>query len=369
METDLIGISANIEKVRGQISRVARTGLNTIVWGETGVGKELVVKMLLEQSPRFGKAFVKVNCAAMPDTLLESEMFGYEQGAFTGAVRKMRGKFEQANGGTLFLDEIGDMPFALQAKLLHALQDGEFTPLGSENTFHSNVWIIAATNHDLKQDLRNEKFRADLYYRINEASIFIEPLRKRPEDIALLIKYYGERYAREFSNKQPGTISNEMVDRLCRYRWPGNVRELQNVLRRIILLNEGQEVLESIIAGNGGRHPGGPQAAPIDPTPHWVNFLGLNGEEPKLKSLSLKEIGKRTSDFIEKQVISYVLDRTGWNRSRANKILGISYKTLLAKIQDLELKPNHVLNDHPVSDLFPPEQTDSVWSADSAIHR
>ena len=348
METDLIGISANIEKIRGQIKQIAQTGLNTIVCGETGVGKELVVKMLLEQSPRFGKAFVKVNCAAMPDTLLESEMFGYEQGAFTGAVRKMRGKFEQANGGTLFLDEIGDMPFALQAKLLHALQDGEFTPLGSENTFRSNVWIIAATNHDLKQDLKDEKFRADLYYRIHEASIFIEPLRNRPEDIALLIKYYGERYAREFSNKQPGTITNEIIDRLCRYRWPGNVRELQNVLRRIILLNEGHEVLESMISGNGDRHPGGPEAAPINPAPHWVNFLGLNGEEPKLKSLSLKEIGKRTSDFIEKQVISYVLDRTGWNRSRANKILGISYKTLLAKIQELELKPDHTPDDHSV---------------------
>ncbi len=369
METDLIGISANIEKIRGQIAQIAQTGLNTIVCGETGVGKELVVKMLLEQSPRLGKAFVKVNCAAMPDTLLESEMFGYEQGAFTGAVRKMRGKFEQANGGTLFLDEIGDMPFALQAKLLHALQDGEFTPLGSENTFRSNVWIIAATNHDLKQDLKDEKFRADLYYRINETSIFIEPLRKRPEDIALLIKYYGERYAREFSSKQRGTISDDMIDRLCRYRWPGNVRELQNVLRRIILLNEGQEVLETMISGNGDRHPAGPEAAPINSAPHWVNFLGLNGEEPKLKSLSLKEIGKRTSDFIEKQVISYVLDRTGWNRSRANKILGISYKTLLAKIQELELKPNDVLSDHSDLNTAPPEQLNSSSSAGSEDHR
>jgi len=347
MGTDLIGISANIEKIRQQISQLAETGLNTIVCGETGVGKELVVKMLFEQSPRFGKPFVKVNCAALPDTLLESEMFGYEQGAFTGAVRKMRGKFEQANGGLLFLDEIGDMPFALQAKLLHALQDGEFTPLGSENSLRSNVWIIAATNHDLKQDLKEEKFRADLYYRINEAIIYIEPLRHRPEDIPFLIKYYGDQYARQFSKKQPCTISREIIDRLGRHNWPGNVRELQNVLRRIILLNEGEEALESMIPGNGNSHPQPQTPFRGDSPPPWINFLELNGEEPKLNSLSLKEIGKKTSDFVEKQVISYVLEKTGWNRSRANKILGISYKTLLAKIQELELKPDHLPFDDP----------------------
>jgi two-component system response regulator AtoC len=353
MKTDLIGISANIEKVRKQISQIAQTGLNTVVCGETGVGKELVVKMLFEQSPRFGKPFVKVNCAALPDTLLESEMFGYEQGAFTGAVRKMRGKFEQAHGGLLFLDEIGDMPFALQAKLLHALQDGEFTPLGSENTFKSNVWLIAATNHDLKQDLEQEKFRADLYYRINETTIDIEPLRNRPEDIPFLIKYYGEKYALQFSKKQPCAISREIIDRLCRYSWPGNVRELQNVLRRIILLNEGEEALESMITGNANSNHMAYSPLRAEPAPHWINFLELNGEEPKLKSLSLKEIGKKTSDFVEKQVISYVLDKTGWNRSRANKILGISYKTLLAKIQELELKPDQPLDDSSILSIAP----------------
>jgi two-component system, NtrC family, response regulator AtoC len=353
MGTDLIGISANIEKIKQQILQVAQTGLNTIVCGETGVGKELVVKMLFEQSPRFGKPFVKVNCAALPDTLLESEMFGYEQGAFTGAVRKMRGKFEQANGGLLFLDEIGDMPFALQAKLLHALQDGEFTPLGSENIFRSNVWIIAATNHDLQKDLREENFRADLYYRINETTIFIEPLRNRPEDIPFLIKYYADKYVMQFNKKQPGAISCEIIDRLCRYNWPGNVRELQNVLRRLILLNEDAEAFESMLGGNGNSNRNGRTPVHGEPEPHWINFLGLNGEEPKLKSLSLKEIGKKTSDFVEKQVISYVLDRTGWNRSRANKILGISYKTLLSKIQDLELKPEHPLNDPSILDPAP----------------
>jgi two-component system response regulator AtoC len=338
MKTELIGVSSNIKKIRKQISQVAASGLNTIVCGETGVGKELVVKMLFEQSSRLGQAFIKVNCAALPDTLIESEMFGYEPGAFTGAIRKMRGKFQQAHGGLLFLDEIGDMPLALQAKLLHALQDGEFTPLGSENSFKSNVWVIAATNHDLKQDLEQLKFRSDLYYRINETTIQIEPLRDRPEDIPFLIKYYGDKYAVEFDRKQPTSLRNGMIDRLCKYHWPGNVRELQNVLRRVIILKENDEVLDSMISRNSSEIA--PKASfRSEPLPDLVNFLGFGGQEPDLNSISLKKIGKRTSDFIEKQVISYVLDKTGWNRSRANKILGISYKTLLAKIHELELTP------------------------------
>ena len=343
MKTELIGVSSNIMKIKKQISQVATAGLNTVVYGETGVGKELVVQMLYEQSPRFGNAFVKVNCAALPDTLLESEMFGYEQGAFTGAIRKMRGKFEQANGGLLFLDEIGDMPHALQAKLLHALQDGEFTPLGSENSFKSNVWIIAATNHDLKQDIVEEKFRSDLYYRINETTVKIEPLRNRPEDIPYLVKYYGDKYAREFNRKKPTALGNGMIDRLCQHQWPGNVRELQNVLRRLLILNEGEEVLDSMMVNKSSAGSAGTAKTSFrsEPVPDLIKLLGLNGEEPKLDSLSLKEIGRRTSDFVEKQVISYVLDKTGWNRSRANKILGISYKTLLSKINDLELSPPH----------------------------
>jgi len=348
MKTELIGVSSNIEKVKKQISQVATAGLNTVVYGETGVGKELVVQMLFEQSPRFGNAFVKVNCAALPDTLLESEMFGYEPGAFTGAIRKMRGKFEQANGGLLFLDEIGDMPLALQAKLLHALQDGEFTPLGSENTFKSNVWIIAATNHDLKQDIEKGDFRSDLYFRINETTVKIEPLRNRPEDIPYLVKYYGDKYAREFDRKQPKALENGMIDRLCQYQWPGNVRELQNVLRRFLILNEGEEVLDSMMVN---KHPASAAKTSFrsEPVPDLINLLGLNGEEPKLDSLSLKDIGRRTSDFVEKQVISYVLDKTGWNRSRANKILGISYKTLLSKINELELSPPQQFERDPTS--------------------
>ena len=346
MKTDLIGVSSNIENLKRQICQVAAAGLNTVVCGETGVGKELVVNMLFEQSPRFGKSFVKVNCAALPDTLLESEMFGYEQGAFTGANRKMRGKFEQADGGLLFLDEIGDMTIALQSKLLHALQDGEFTPLGSENSYQSDVWMVAATNHDLKRDIMEEKFRPDLYYRISETTIHIEPLRSRPEDIPFLIKYYGDKYAAEFGRQKPAALKNGLIDRMCRYRWPGNVRELQNVIRRIILLDDDEDILGLMKADNRRRVVERPTFV-SQPVPDIIHLLGLNGEQPALESLSLKEIGKRTSDFVEKQVISYVLENTGWNRSRANKILGVSYKTLLAKIHDLELTPGNRFGEDP----------------------
>ena len=338
MGTNLIGISSNIRKVREQILRVAEAELNTVICGETGVGKELVVKMLFEKSARSGKPFVKVNCAALPDTLLESEMFGYEQGAFTGAMRKMRGKFEQAHKGLLFLDEIGDMSFPLQAKLLHALQDGEFTPLGSEKSFQSNAWIIAATNHDLMQDLKEKKFRTDLYYRISESAIQIEPLRDRPKDIPHIIEYYGDQYALQFNKKWPGAISKDTIQRLCAYSWPGNVRELQNVLRRLIILDDKAETIEAMInnpnsrnivkASNRVRYPA-----------QVLKQLGLNGEELNLKSISLKKIRKKAADAIEKQAICYVLEKTGWNRSKANKILGISYKTLLLKIQEFELTP------------------------------
>jgi two-component system response regulator AtoC len=338
MATNLIGISSNIQKVREQIQRVADTELNAVICGETGVGKELVVKMLFEKSARVGKPFVKVNCAALPDTLLESEMFGYAQGAFTGAVRKMRGKFEQAHKGLLFLDEIGDMSFPLQAKLLHALQDGEFTPLGSEKSFQSNTWVISATNHDLMQDLKEHKFRSDLYYRISESTIHIEPLRERPEDIPQLIDFYGEQYAVGFKKKWPGVISDDTIQQLCAYSWPGNVRELQNVLRRLIIIDDQIETIESMI--NNSHSANLTKASrSVCHSAHMLKQFGFNGEEPDLKSLSLKKIRKKASDAIEKQAICYVLDKTGWNRSRANKILGISYKTLLSKIQEFDLTP------------------------------
>jgi DNA-binding NtrC family response regulator len=332
METELIGISEHIESIRNLIDRIADCEANVLITGETGVGKEVVARSLYQKSKRFGKPFVKVNCAALPDTLVESEMFGYEKGAFTGAQKKMRGKFEQADSGVLFLDEIGDMPLALQSKLLHALQDGDFTPLGSEKSIITNVWVIAATNHNLEDDIKRGNFRADLYHRLNTMEIYIEPLRKRPEDIPSLIDYYYRIYASQFKEKQLRVLSKNTVDKLTANHWPGNVRELQNVLKRIFILGEKEETIDMLInTKNTQTLKNKPQ--------NLIDWQSIKYEkEPQLSSLPLKDIKTKVMDRIEKEVISYVLIKSDWNRSKAARILNISYKSMLNKIQDLNIK-------------------------------
>ena len=340
MKPVIIGVSKNIHRIKELIGQVADTGLNTVVYGETGVGKELVVQSLYQKSNRNGKPFVKVNCAALPDTLLESEMFGYEQGAFTGAERRKRGKFEQANGGLLFLDEIGDMSLSLQAKLLHVLQGGDFSPLGSEKNVKMGAWIITATNRELEDDMVNGKFREDLYYRLSTIKIHIEPLRNRPEDIPHLIDHYVKTYTAQFDGKQLVTPSRETIEKLTAYHWPGNVRELQNVLKRFMILGSSQDNLDEMLIGNGIR----PQAdgLPIS-TGQFLSSTELldfdKNDPPDLSSLSLKKIKKKAIVRVEREIISYVLKKTGWNRSKATKILDISYKTLLYKIKNLEIEP------------------------------
>ena len=311
-----------------------------MVYGETGDGKELVVQNLYQKSNRTGKPFVKVNCAALPDTLLESEMFGYEQGAFTGADRRKRGKFELANGGLLFLDEIGDMSLPLQSKLLHVLQGGDFSPLGSEKMVKMGAWVVAATNHELETDMVNGEFREDLYYRLSTIKIHIEPLRNRPDDIPYLIDHYVKTYAAQFEGKQLFTPSQKVIDKLATYHWPGNVRELQNVLKRLMLLGDGIDNLDDILMGPPARTRAGGSPAPAEQPPSPMDFLGFDiNKPPDLSSLSLKKIKKKAMDHVEKEVIAYVLEKTGWNRSKATKILNISYKTLLYKIRDLGVEP------------------------------
>lgn len=340
METDLIGISANIKRIKELIEQIADTGLNTVVYGETGVGKELVVQNLYQKSNRVGKPFVKVNCAALPDTLLESEMFGYEQGAFTGAERRKRGKFEQANGGLLFLDEIGDMSLPLQSKLLHVLQGGDYSPLGSEKTVIMGAWVVAATNHDLEKDMTEGKFREDLYYRLSTIKIHIEPLRKRQEDIPQLIDHYIKLYTEEFAGKSLSIPTPKAINKLMAYDWPGNVRELQNVLKRLMILDNVENSLDDLLnPPSGKKHVKGiSDSSGQQPSP--MDFLDFNINNPKdLSTLSLKDFKKKAMEKVEKEVIAYVLEKTYWNRSKANKILGISYKTRLSKIQEFELTP------------------------------
>jgi two-component system response regulator AtoC len=341
MKTELIGVSENIRKIKILIDRIASTGLNTIICGETGVGKELIAECLYQKSNRTGKPFIKVNCAALPDTLLESEMFGYEPGAFTGAERRKRGKFEQANGGVLFLDEIGDMSVPLQSKLLHVLQDGDFTPLGSEKAVSTDTWVIAATNHELEQDMRNGAFREDLYYRLSTIKIFIEPLRNRPEDIPHLIKHYIKEYSTMFRDKKLQLPSQSTITKMSSYYWPGNVRELQNVLKRLMILGEGEQIIDQLLITTGPRQSCNESVATSSKPSIPVGLCKVNGEKgPDLSSLSLKKIRKKTADKVEKEFISYVLEKTIWNRTKAAKILDISYKALLYKIKDLDIEPH-----------------------------
>ncbi len=339
MEHDIIGVSQNVQRIRDLIDQVADTGLNVIVSGETGVGKELVVHQLFHKSDRVAKPFVKVNCAALPDTLLESEMFGYERGAFTGAYRTRRGKFEQANGGLLFLDEIGDMSLPLQSKLLHVLQGGDFTPLGSEKLMKTDVWIIAATNRVLEQEIGKGNFRNDLYFRLSSIRIFIEPLRRRPEDIPVLIDFFLERYAAEFNGRPERGLSRSTMEKLTAYAWPGNIRELQNVLKRIILLGENEESIDSmLVAVENQRHSAHADPATMSP-PRRFPFLPRNGPGIDLTAIDLKGIRKQAANEVEKELIAHVLEKTGWNRSRASRILKVSYKTLLQKIDELAIVP------------------------------
>ena len=339
METELIGVSPNIQRVKRLIQKVADTCVNVLVCGETGVGKELVVQQLHKNSDRKSMPFIKVNCAALPDTLLESEMFGYERGAFTGAVRRQRGKFEQAKEGVLFLDEIGDMSFGLQAKLLHALQDGEFIPLGSERTVKSNSWVISATNQNLQSDIEQGIFRRDLYYRINTITINIEPLRERQEDIPPLIDYFTRKYSAQFKDKGFQTLSNKTIDRLIAYHWPGNVRELQNVIQRIIVLGENEQTLNEMIPTEKNR-PILFDNRKMNPAVNsFEYFFGQDLRQLDLSDLHFKDIQKKVSDHIEKKIISSVLEKTGWNRVKTAKLLNVSYRTVFNKMDELNIKP------------------------------
>lgn len=340
MSTEIVGVSHNIQRIKELIEQVADTGLNTLVCGETGVGKELVVQKLYERSDRMGKPFVKVNCAALPDGLLESELFGYEQGAFTGAQRRRRGKFELAHHGVLFLDEIGDMTLPLQSKVLHVLQGGHFSPLGSEKDVKSDTWVIAATNHELEGDMKQGKFRGDLFYRLSTIKIYINPLRERPEDIPHLIDYYLREYSIQFKGKEIKKPSGEVMKKLLGYSWPGNIRELQNVLKRILILGDTEDSIDELLqAAKDQGYPANHNPGNITPMVHGelINLDFENGV--KTNSLSLKKVRKKVLDHVEREVIAYVLSKTGWNRSKATKILNISYKTLLYKIKDLGINP------------------------------
>jgi DNA-binding NtrC family response regulator len=235
---DIVGKSAALRNVLNQVEVVAPTDSTVLLLGETGTGKEVIARAILNVSSRSNRPFVKLNCAAIPSGLLESELFGHEKGAFTGAVSQKIGRFELANGGTLFLDEVGDIPLELQPKLLRVLQEQEFERLGNSRTVRVDVRLIAATNRDLEQMVAEKQFREDLYFRLNVFPIRIPPLRERSEDISLLVQYYVDKYSQRM-NKQIDVVPEETMAALCRYSWPGNIRELQNLIERAVIMTPG----------------------------------------------------------------------------------------------------------------------------------
>jgi len=237
----IIGKSTSLRKVLKRVEVVAPTDSTVLIYGETGTGKELIARAIHDLSPRRAKAFVKLNCAAIPTGLLESELFGHEKGAFTGAIAQRIGRFEVANGGTIFLDEIGEIPLELQTKLLRVLQEREFERLGSSRTLQTDARLIAATNRDLEAMVSEQKFRSDLFFRINVFPLHVPPLRERPEDIPLLVRHFTQQLSRRL-RKAIDTIPSATMDALCRYHWPGNIRELQNVIERAVILSAGPEL-------------------------------------------------------------------------------------------------------------------------------
>jgi len=335
----LIGSSASIERIRELIDHTADTGLNVLITGESGVGKEVVAQNLYYKSQRKNKPFIKVNCAALPEGLLESELFGYERGAFTGAERKKRGKFELAHEGILFLDEIGDMPRLLQAKLLRVLQSGEFAPLGSEKEVIADAWVIASTNQNLGENVKKGLFREDLYYRLNIIKIYIPPLRNRPEDIPTLIDYFIEKYASQFDRNKISKPDPDAMEKLIAYNWPGNVRELQSILQSCMVIGNWKEVVDDLSIKDKPDVSSTSDQKGLDETlnvDHLLDRIKDNSQEHEL--FSLKKVKKETMNIIDKKVISHVLNQTGWNRKKASKILEISYPAILYKINDLDIK-------------------------------
>jgi two-component system response regulator AtoC len=328
LEALLLGRSDKMQAVRSLVERVADADVTVLVRGETGTGKELVARGLRWYSMRRDKPFVKVNCAALPADLLESELFGFERGAFTGAHQAKPGKFEAADEGTIFLDEIGEMSGSLQAKLLQVLQDGEFSRLGGLSEVRVDVRVVAATNCDLERAVAAGTFREDLYFRINVVEITLPPLRERKEDIPLLTEHFLRSQPTAGRRGAPTSLSASTLELFANYEWPGNVRELENIVKRVVVLGDeaaAHEVIER-------RQITAPVRSQPEPAPAPAAAADLNS-----RLTSLKDIGRTAAREAERVAILDMLERTRWNRKEAAEILGISYKALLYKIKDNRL--------------------------------
>jgi transcriptional regulator with GAF, ATPase, and Fis domain len=319
---DGIFIYANekMRQIKEIIDQVANTDVTVLIQGESGVGKEVVARSIHLNSFRREKPFVKVNCAALPQELLESELFGYEKGAFTGAYRQKPGKFELANGGTIFLDEISEMSLSLQGKLLQVLQDREFSKLGGKKDVQVDVRVLIATNKNMEEGVKNGQFREDLYYRLNVVNIMIPPLRERREEIPIFVEYFLDKFGKKYQ-KKVDPISDKMMRFFSQHYWLGNIRELENVIQRYIVLGDEETIIEeldSVIKQNA--------------------VLEKKEMAPNKKNYpSLKKVHQEAALKVESEMILKALEMTNWNRKKAAHILNVSYKTLLNKIKECDL--------------------------------
>jgi two-component system response regulator AtoC len=350
----LFGTGARMAEVRDLIDRVADTDVTVLIRGESGTGKELVARALCASSLRRDKPFVKVNCAALPTELLESELFGFERGAFTGAMQHKPGKFEFANHGTMFLDEIGEMSFPLQAKLLQVLQDGEFSRLGGKHDVRVDVRVVAATNRDLEQAVADGIFREDLFFRLNVVAITLPPLRDRREDIPLLADYFLKKYSVQY-NKPYVELSDDVMELFAQHDWPGNIRELENLIKRAVVLGANATIRKEMnhalaMSAHRQAHFAG-SSRQTEPPPAAANAKGNgngNGSKPSSRptpaelanaaldagNYSLKDVSREAARQAERELIAKMLQQTRWNRKETAEILGISYKALLYKIKE-----------------------------------
>lgn len=344
---EIIGTSRAMQQVLLTVRKIARSSLAVMIGGESGTGKELIAAALHRLSPRSAKRFVAINCSAIPDSLLESELFGHEKGAFTGAVTRRPGFFELAHGGSIFLDEIGDMPLSLQAKLLRVLQEKQFTPVGSRETMTSDVRIIAATNLNLKEAVSRNLFRQDLYYRLNVLPITLPPLRAREQDISLLVEHFALLASRRSPQGRSLYFHPEALEILAKYPWPGNVRELQSLIERLAVMHESgaitpQHLPAEMLQGLDAHYQAAPPYAVAVPPPQSAPSAA------PLQSLAqLPSEGIDLLAYIENLENSFILQAlavTGNNKNKAAQLLGLNRTTLVERIKKRRLAP---LNDPP----------------------
>ncbi|ABQ25122.1 sigma-54-dependent transcriptional regulator [Geotalea uraniireducens] len=336
LEKTIIGNSPAMREIYKTIGKVAPSDVTVLVQGESGTGKELIARAIHFNSKRLGKPFIALNCAAIPKELLESELFGFEKGAFTGATERKLGKFEQANGGTIFLDEIGDMPIDLQAKILRVLQEKEVTRTGGNQSINVDVRIVAATNQDLEESVRRKAFREDLYYRLNVIPLQLVPLRERNEDIPLLVEYFLAKICAELEVPVK-RCSSDALRLLTGYTWPGNVRELENTLKRAVILSS--DPLLTIADFPGLRvQKGGELVQSEELSLEGIVDIKLRGSFTNMEKMESGDVYTMVLEQVERPLIRFVLEKTRGNQVRAADILGINRNTLRKKITELGIE-------------------------------